>query len=177
MPNAWDNPRCSKVHRFKQCKFYAIEGCICIVDDADGHEDVTTVRKFKERIKAIEEHNRRIKAGENTPMWMLKEREEIPSLLNAMREVVKEAESQGDPMDPKVQAFRKRHYRPRTTSSMVSLAEQRKRSNDPYPELKPLTGPANGRGPIQGTFSAPIPPQYNIHRPPQRKVHNGIQLL
>lgn len=81
--------------------FWAQNGMICMEDQGSGEFYVVTRREFLERTLSVNGANRR-EMG-------LDQRDTLQRVVTDMIECIKEAKHQGDPDDPKVQAWYRRN--------------------------------------------------------------------
>jgi len=104
---------------FKQQRFFACEGLICIVDERPSRTEngvyveegdciVLTPKEFTTRIKAVTKGYRNRNYSEMTS-WLGKERKKYHMQARGGYEAVAEARDMGDPSDPVVQAYWAKH--------------------------------------------------------------------
>jgi len=115
-----------KCYSFRDLKFYAKNGFICIHDEETGEFFVITRREFLLRAQALSEeaqHMRHMSAENPSMKWLIESRTELQNAVDDMLACVREAKEQGDRDDPAVDAWFRRH-RPhrRTKVSMASAA-------------------------------------------------------
>jgi hypothetical protein len=105
---------------FKNLRFFACEGLICIIDERpsrtiqngkyveEGDCQVLTPKDFEKRIKAITRLYRNKNYSEMLK-WQGLERKKYHLQAREGYEAVKEAREMGDPSDPAVQAYWAKH--------------------------------------------------------------------
>lgn len=115
-----------KCYSWRDLKFYAKNGFVCLHDEEDGAFFVLTRKEFLQRAAALSEEAKRLRrqAVENPgKTWILSDRLELQQAIENMVAVCREAKEQGDRNDPEVAAWFARH-RPHARSrvSMASAA-------------------------------------------------------
>lgn len=115
-----------KCHSWRDLKFYAKNGYICLHDEEDGSFVVLTRKEFLQRALALSDEAKRLRqqAVQNPgKTWILADRLELQQAIENMVECCKEAKEQGDRSDPEVAEWFARH-RPhkRGRVSMASAA-------------------------------------------------------
>jgi hypothetical protein len=82
-------------------EFWAMNGLIAILDTGTGEFNVITRREWLNRAQAVNQMNRKeLDPGQ---------RAKIDRAVSDMIACCKDAQKQGDPLDPKVQAWHRRH--------------------------------------------------------------------
>ncbi len=112
-----------KCYTFRDLKFYARNGFVCLHDEEDGTFLVLTRREFLERAQALSAEAKRLRqqAADNPGRaWIVSDRLELQRAIENMVACCVEAKEQGDRDDPEVAAWFMRH-RPHTRSR-VSMA-------------------------------------------------------
>jgi hypothetical protein len=112
-----------KCYSFRDLKFYAQNGFICLHDEETGEFFVLTRREFLLRAQALSEeagHMRHMCAENPSMKWLSSERLELQNAVDDMLSCTREAKEQGDRDDPQVAAWFQRH-RPHRRSK-VSMA-------------------------------------------------------
>lgn len=112
-----------KCYTFRDLKFYARNGFVCLHDEEDGAFFVLTRKEFLERAKALSDEAKRLRqqAVDNPGRtWIAADRLELQAAIENMVACCVEAKEQGDRNDPEVAAWFARH-RPHTRSR-VSMA-------------------------------------------------------
>ena len=115
-----------RCYTYRDLKFYAKNGFVCLHDEQSGEFFVLTRKEFLLRAQALsdEAKHMRTMAAENPSMkWLSSERAELQKAVEDMVACTQEAKTQGDRNDPKVDAWFARH-RPhkRSKISMASAA-------------------------------------------------------
>lgn len=115
-----------KCYTYRDLKFYAKNGFVCLHDEEDGAFFVLTRKEFLQRAKALadEAHRLRTMAAENPGRpWLASDRLELQNAIEDMIACTREAKEQGDRNDPKVAEWFAKH-RPyaRSRVSMASAA-------------------------------------------------------
>jgi hypothetical protein len=115
-----------KCYTFRDLKFYAKNGFVCLHDEEDGAFFVLTRREFLDRAAALSDEAKRLRrqAAENPgKAWIVADRLELQQAIENMIAACREAKEQGDRNDPAVAAWFARH-RPHARSrvSMASAA-------------------------------------------------------
>lgn len=101
-----------KTFTFRDLKFYAMNGMICLHDEEDGDFRVLTCKEFLHRAKSVGEDIRRLAVmqAENPSRRDLGElRREYQQCVDDMIECIADAKTQGDHTDPEVEAWFRRH--------------------------------------------------------------------
>ncbi len=116
-----------KCYSFRDLKWYAQHGCICVHDQRDGGMQVLTCEEWKERAAALNSQAQRLSkmSCENPGIRSLAEdRRFTQAAVADMIAAYYEAKNQGDHFDAKVAAWFLRH-RPgrRSTSSLSRRAD------------------------------------------------------
>ena len=102
----------SKCYRFRDLRFYAKNGCVCLHDEENGDFFVLKVREFLMRAKALSdevEKLRQLAAANPLKLRYAEERLELQQAIDNMVKCCKDAKAQGDRFDPKVAAWFARH--------------------------------------------------------------------
>jgi hypothetical protein len=93
-------------YSYKDLKFYAMNGCICLHDEEDGSFIVLSCKEFLERAKALQADAMRLarQATDNPGRAKIfaEERNELQNVVADMVSCVQEAKDQGDHHDPTV---------------------------------------------------------------------------
>ncbi len=118
MKPAWVNPRCGKVYHFRRLSFYACEGLIAMHDARDDSYIVITPDDFKARVAALYRYAKKMRGsqrGHERDEWraFVKLRDDA---LNA----IMEAKHMGDPSDPEVAEYIRRHLASRRSSASMA---------------------------------------------------------
>jgi len=158
--------RKGRCYRYKDLVYYAYNGLVAMEDERDGSWVVILPDDIDARADALEQILRRTPQSRGVAY----ERDlyrETKNTINDMRQCAKEARDMGDPSDPLVQAFNRRH---RPGPKSISL----RGGADPagYPELPTLP-----RGRYTGRTASPdvsMPVQglrvcNRIRKPPRRR--------
>ncbi len=90
-----------RLYRHKQLLFGAQRGFIVVFDERDGTTNKVDCAEFELRAEALGLEAARCVYGP--------EREELIDAANCMEAAVADAMAQGNPLDPKVQAYHARH--------------------------------------------------------------------
>lgn len=112
-----------KCYTYRDLKFYAKNGFVCLHDEQTGEFFVLTRKEFLLRAQALSDEAKHMRemAAENPSMkWLSSERAELQQAVENMIACTYEAKEQGDRDDPKVDAWFRRH-RPHKRSK-ISLA-------------------------------------------------------
>jgi hypothetical protein len=115
-----------KCYSFRDLKFYAKNGFICLHDEETGEFFVLTRKEFLLRAQALGEeaaHMRQMMTENPSMKWLVADRVELQNAVDDMIACTREAKEQGDRDDPAVDAWFRRH-RPsqRSKISMASAA-------------------------------------------------------
>ena len=115
-----------KCYTFRDLKFYAKNGFVCLHDEEDGAFFVLTRKEFLLRAQALSDEAKRLRqqAADNPGRaWIVADRLELQQAIENMVACCREAKEQGDRNDPEVAAWFARH-RPHARSrvSMASAA-------------------------------------------------------
>jgi len=115
-----------KCYTYRDLKFYARNGFVCLHDEEDGAFFVLTRKEFLQRASALADEAKRLRqqATENPgKTWIVADRLELQQAIENMIACCVEAKEQGDRNDPEVAAWFARH-RPHTRSraSMANVA-------------------------------------------------------
>ena len=127
-----------KCYSFRDLKFYAKNGFICLHDEETGEFFVLTRREFLLRAQALAEeakHMRYMSADAPGTKWLMSERIELQNAVDDMIACTQEAKEQGDRDDPAVDAWFRRH-RPHKRSK-ISMANAANFSSDLPGDLPP----------------------------------------
>lgn len=155
---------------------FACEGLIAIIDERPKHHgecNVVTPDELRERINSIARPYRMTTRADMT-RWQQQRHDAIIRGCQDADEAIKEAKAMGDPSDPKVQEWWRKHRRNSTIRISLSAGS----SPAGYPEFPELplgkytgrTAEASGTLPTKPLQSTTVMP----HRPPQRKVKGLI---
>lgn len=101
-----------KCYSWRDLKFYAKNGYICLHDEEDGSFVVLTRKEFLQRALALSDETKRLRqqAVQNPgKTWILADRLELQQAIENMVECCKEAKEQGDRSDPEVADWFARH--------------------------------------------------------------------
>jgi hypothetical protein len=101
-----------KCYSWRDLKFYAKNGYICLHDEEDGSFIVLTRREFLERAQALSDEAKRLRqqAVDNPGRaWIAADRLELQQAIENMVECCKDAKEQGDRNDPEVAEWFARH--------------------------------------------------------------------
>lgn len=101
-----------KTYTFRDLKFYAMNGMICLHDEKDGDFRVLTCREWAYRTEAIGDEIKRLAVmqAENPSKRDLGEmRREYQQAVDDMILCYADAKTQGDHTDPEVEAWFRRH--------------------------------------------------------------------
>lgn len=112
-----------KCYTYRDLKFYAKNGFVCLHDEEDGAFFVLTRKEFLQRASALSDEAKRLRkmSAENPgKAWLAADRLELQNAIDDMVACTREAKEQGDRDDPKVAEWFARH-RPHARSR-VSLA-------------------------------------------------------
>lgn len=112
-----------KCYSWRDLKFYAKNGYVCLHDETSGEFFVLTRKEFLQRAQALSDEAKRLRqqAIQNPgKTWILADRLELQQAIENMVECCKDAKEQGDRNDPEVAAWFARH-RPHTRGR-VSMA-------------------------------------------------------
>lgn len=171
--------RRGKLYRYKTLTCYAVEGAVAMIDEADNFTDVVPLADMKDRRRLVQQMIDAVLGGRlEAPIWMRVEQADRRALLAVYDNAIREAEDMGDPCDPQVQDYNRRHYRPKAISMRAQIVAAKNRSHNPYPEL-----PALPRGRDRGvpmphiTAETWAPHPHDVYSPPKRKTAAGTQLL
>lgn len=183
---AWSNGgRTGEVRRFQNLVIFACEGLIAVCDERpqyEGEFTVVTPADMQRRIKACDQPYRNQTRSELLP-WQRQEYDQIKQGCAAVAECIKEAKDMGDPSDPAVQSWWRRHRR----QSTVSLSAGTDIKG--YPKLPDIDlGRDTGRRAevdgqarlVNGRHAKHHPPQPKlsggklIHTPPRKKNRSGL---
>lgn len=185
MKPAWSvGARSGPMREYGQLRIFACEGLICIVDERPGKEEgkhtMVTPAEIEERVKALNIPYRGQGRIDVPKAQRQRFDERLRGSQNCM-ECIKEAKAMGDPSDPAVQAYWRRHKSNSTVVVKFSAG------SDPagYPALPPLKlGPLTGRDAaadvnLTDTITAAVGGAAStmLHRLPQKKNRSGIVLL
>lgn len=107
-----------KAYRYGNLSFYAMNGCICLIDEEDGDFQTLTRKEFLLRAQTLSEGAKRM--GASSHRWHYQDRTETQSVVADMIECCQEAADQGDHFDPAVAAWFTRHRPGR--KSLVSMS-------------------------------------------------------
>lgn len=110
-------------YSWRDLKFYAKNGFICLHDEEDGSFFVLTRKEFLQRAQALSDEAKRLRqqAADNPGRaWIAADRVELQQAIENMIECCRDAKEQGDRNEPEVAAWFARH-RPHSRSR-VSLA-------------------------------------------------------
>lgn len=169
---AWTiGSRTGKVRKFQDLSVFACEGLICIIDERPGDKcgecKIITPAEAVERAKALNIPYR----GEtraDIPKRMREKHDAIVRGSQSVMECVKEAKRMGDPSDPKVQEYWRRHR----SNSTVSMSFSDKTFHNPV-------NPAGRQKPFDANLATQLPaaPQVPlVFTPPRRKTLNKLIL-
>lgn len=120
-----------KCYSFRDLKFYAKNGFICLHDEETGEFFVLTRKEFLLRAQALSEeaaHMRHMMAENPSMKWLVAERIELQNAVDDMLACTREAKDQGDRDDPAVDAWFMRHRPARR--SKISMAASANFSTD-----------------------------------------------
>jgi hypothetical protein len=120
-----------KCYSFRDLKFYAQNGFICLHDEETGEFFVLTRKEFLLRAQALSDeaaHMRYMMAENPSMRWLVADRIELQNAVDDMVACTQEAKEQGDRDDPQVDAWFRRH-RPHQRSK-ISLATSANFSTD-----------------------------------------------
>jgi hypothetical protein len=101
-----------KVYGWRDLKFYAKNGFICLHDEDTGEFFVLTRKEFLQRAQALSDEAKRLRqqAVDNPgKAWIASDRLELQQAIENMVECCKDAKEQGDRNDPEVAAWFARH--------------------------------------------------------------------
>lgn len=119
-----DTPTTGKCYSYRDLKFYAQNGFVCMHDEETGEFYVLTRKEFLQRASAISDEAKRLRhmAAENPgkALWLSADRAELQQAIDDMIACTQEAKEQGDRDDPAVDAWFMRHRPGR--KSKISLA-------------------------------------------------------
>lgn len=174
--------RTGPVHRYMDLVVFACEGLICVIDERPqfaGKASIVTPSDMETRIKEI---NRGLGRRGNNKASLSKggqqDWDKIKSGCEELKLAIQEARDMGDPSDPAVQDWWRRHRR---ISSVTGVSAGTDAAG--YPPLPPLPlGKFTGRTTEQGTAAktaianAKAAGGQELYRPPQRKLKSGIIL-
>lgn len=183
---AWSQSgRTGPVRKFQNLVVFACEGLIAVCDERPQYEGefvVVTPEDMRQRINACDQPYRNQTRSE-LPKWQQQEYDAIKRGCAALDECIKEAKAMGDPSDPAVQAWWRRHRR-QSTISLSAGTDAKGYPKLPDIDLGPLTGrTANIDGQakrVSGKHSRHHPPQPQltggklIHQPPRKKNRSGL---
>lgn len=152
-----------KCYTFRDLKFYARNGFVCLHDEEDGAFFVLTRKEFLERAQALSDEAKRLRQMATTNpgrAWIVSDRLELQKAIENMVACCVEAKEQGDRNDPEVSAWFARH-RPHTRSrvSMASAAN--------FKTTKPGQLP---RGKDTGRYATP---DFSISTSPKKLILPG----
>lgn len=137
MKPAWVDPRCGKKYRFRNLAFYACEGLIVLINERNGNYLVVRPDEFRERVVALYAYARKMRGsllGHERDEWR-----DINRLREDALACIQEAKDMGDPSDPAVAEYWRKHVAGRKNS--ISLAQYHGlRDVDGYPFI-PLPAP------------------------------------
>lgn len=181
--------RCGRAVRFKFMVFYACEGLIVCQDErphANGKGDFKVILPddLDQRVNTMAAGDKRSCTGAayflngQQRSWIRQEYNVNTRAYNELKDCIKEAKAMGDPSDPTVQAFWRRH-RPGSKST-VSMRPKGCR-DDFYDELPALDlGNYTGRTAEADGTLADVPnvhsKDFTIYKPPVKKNRAGIIL-
>ena len=115
-----------KCYSFRDLKFYAKNGFVCLHDEETGEFFVLTRREFLLRAQALAEeakHMRQMSAETPSMKWLMQDRIELQNAVDDMIACTQEAKEQGDRNDPAVDEwFRKHRPHKRSKISMAGAA-------------------------------------------------------
>jgi len=183
MNPAWKKKKkTGKVYRYNQLVLFAINGLICIIDERpgikEGEHTMLTCKDLEERVRAMNIAYR----GQTRVDQPRRNQELYDIRLRGSQdcmECIKEAKAQGDPNEPKVQAYWRRHKS--NFRTIVSFSKAADPEN--YPELPPLDlGSITGRtsdvdANLMTAARDPFDTVPLLYKPPTRKNRSGIVLL
>lgn len=112
-----------KCYSFRDLKFYAKNGFVCMHDEETGEFFVLTRKEFLLRAQALGEeaqHMRQMMAENPSMKWLVAERIELQNAVDDMIACTQEAKEQGDRNDPLVDAWFRRHRPYRRNKVAVS---------------------------------------------------------
>ena len=127
-----------KCYTFRDLKFYAENGFICLHDESTGEFYVLTRREFLQRAQALSDEARRMRqvSAENpAKTWVASDRVELVQAIENMVACTREAKEQGDRTNPAVDAWFMKH-RPgrRSKISLASAANFKTPLPGPLPQ-------------------------------------------
>lgn len=115
-----------KCYTYRDLKFYAKNGFVCLHDEEDGAFFVLTRKEFLQRAAALSDEAKRLRkiAAENPGRpWLAGDRLELQNAIDDMVACTREAKEQGDRNDPKVaEWFAKHRPHARSRVSMAAAA-------------------------------------------------------
>ena len=112
-----------KCYTYRDLKFYAKNGFVCLHDEEDGAFFVLTRKEFLLRAQALSDEAKRLRtmAADNPGRpWMAADRIELQNAIDDMVACCREAKEQGDRNDPQVAEWFAKH-RPHA-KSRISMA-------------------------------------------------------
>ena len=163
--------RTGRVFRFRDLVYWAYEGLIAMEDERNGDYLVIFPDDLMNRRAALKAMLKTISPSKGTAFEKDLYRD-TKNVIDEMKQCVKEAKDMGDPSDPSVQAFYRRH-RPGKKSTISLSAGTNKNG---YPTLSILPrGKFTGRTAKPDGIALPTP-EHRIRRRPRRKSRAGIIL-
>lgn len=152
-----------KCYSWRDLKFYAKNGFICLHDEEDGSFFVLTRKEFLLRAQALSDEAKRLRqqAVDNPGRaWIAADRLELQQAIENMVECCKDAKEQGDRNDPEVAAWFARH-RPhaRGRVSMAGTAN--------------FTMPTPGVLPVGKDTGKHVTPDFSLGQKPKKLILPG----
>ena len=174
--------RTGPVRKFLDMTIFACEGLICVIDERPGKEGEATVvtpTDMERRVVAVmRQHKNQKSASADMPRWQRQELAQKQAGANGVLACIKEARDMGDPSDPAVQEFWRRHRRSNTVKLSVSPGSDPKG----YPDL-PIVPVGKRTGKTAAIdHEAVVPPNVHssefpkIHKRPRKKNRAGLIL-
>lgn len=157
--------------RFQNLLVFACEGLIAVCDERPQYEGefvVVTPADMRRRINAAAQPYRN-KTRSELLKWQQQEYDEIIRGCRGIDECIKEATAMGDPSDPAVQAWWRRHRR-QNTVALSAGTDAKGYPTLPHVDLGPITG---RRAEVDGVMAVPSG-QHSKHHPPRKRNRAGL---
>lgn len=162
---AWSaDARSGPVRKFHNLHVFACEGLVCIIDnrqDKEGEFKALAPSEAHKRLRGLVRTYRN-----QTPAQMpAQQRKEYKTTVQGcanVDECIKEARAMGDPTDPRVQAFWRRHSRNSSVSMALAAARARPQILPPIKGVSPQRMAQIAKSPVH-KISA------DTYQPPKRK--------